>query len=230
MACGNAHIGKPAPDFHATAVVEGAFREVKLSDYRGKYVVLFFYPLDFTFVCPTEIIAFSEHAEDFRKLGCEVLGVSVDSQFTHLAWINTPRKEGGLGPLNIPLLADVTRSLSHDYGVLKEDEGIAYRGLFIIDGKGVLRQITVNDLPVGRSVDEALRLVQAFQYTDEHGEGEQTCSHVFTHGDTLSPSVILLSRHSLPALAPVWDGCGGPKEESAQGLVCRKYLVWWEGI
>uniref|UniRef100_A0A3Q2GYT2 Peroxiredoxin-2 n=1 Tax=Equus caballus TaxID=9796 RepID=A0A3Q2GYT2_HORSE len=126
MACGNAHIGKPAPDFHATAVVEGAFREVKLSDYRGKYVVLFFYPLDFTFVCPTEIIAFSEHAEDFRKLGCEVLGVSVDSQFTHLAWINTPRKEGGLGPLNIPLLADVTRSLSHDYGVLKEDEGIAY--------------------------------------------------------------------------------------------------------
>lgn len=170
-----------------------------------------------------------------------------------------------MGPLNIPLLADVTRSLSHDYGVLKEDEGIAYRycgpsgggdyswrmpslpptlaggrssqlltvnpnlfrGLFIIDGKGVLRQITVNDLPVGRSVDEALRLVQAFQYTDEHGEGEQTCSHVFTHGDTLSPSVILLSRHSLPALAPVWDGCGGPKEESAQGLVCRKYLVWW---
>ncbi|ELK27783.1 PREDICTED: peroxiredoxin-2 [Myotis davidii] len=105
MASGNAHIGKPAPDFQATAVVDGAFQEVKLSDYRGKYVVLFFYPLDFTFVCPTEIIAFSEHAADFRKLGCEVLGVSVDSQFTHLAWINTPRKEGGLGPLNIPLLA-----------------------------------------------------------------------------------------------------------------------------
>ncbi|ELK25694.1 Peroxiredoxin-2 [Myotis davidii] len=129
-------------------LVDGAFQEVKLSDYRGKYVVLFFYPLDFTFVCPTEIIAFSEHAADFRKLGCE---------------------EGGLGPLNIPLLADVTRSLSHDYDVLKEEDGIAYRGLFIIDGKGVLRQVTVNDLPVGRSVDEALRLVQAFQYTDEHG-------------------------------------------------------------
>uniref|UniRef100_A0A8C8YMR4 Peroxiredoxin-2 n=1 Tax=Prolemur simus TaxID=1328070 RepID=A0A8C8YMR4_PROSS len=120
-------IGKPAPDFKATAVVDGAFKEVKLSDYKGKYVVLFFYPLDFTFVCPTEIIAFSDHAEDFHKLGCEVLGVSVDSQFTHLAWINTPRKEGGLGPLNIPLLADVSRSLSHDYGVLKDDEGIAYR-------------------------------------------------------------------------------------------------------
>nr|BAE88143.1 unnamed protein product [Macaca fascicularis] len=145
MASGNARIGKPAPDFKATAVVDGAFKEVKLSDYKGKYVVLFFYPLDFTFVCPTEIIAFSNRAEDFRKLGCEVLGVSVDSQFTHLAWINTPRKEGGLGPLNIPLLADVTRRLSEDYGVLKTDEGIAYRGLFIIDGKGVLRQITVND-------------------------------------------------------------------------------------
>ena len=127
MASGNACIGKPAPDFTATAVVDGAFKEVKLSDYRGKYVVLFFYPLDFTFVCPTEIIAFRNHAEDFRKLGCEVLGVSMDSQFTHLAWINTPRKEGGLGPLNMPLLADVSRSLSQNYGVLKTDEGIAYR-------------------------------------------------------------------------------------------------------
>ncbi|XP_058381582.1 peroxiredoxin-2 isoform X2 [Diceros bicornis minor] len=201
MVCCKAHIGKPAPDFHATAVVDGAFKEVKLSDYRGKYVVLFFYPLDFTFVCPTEIIAFSERAADFRNLGCEVLGVSVDSQFTHLAWINTPRKEGGLGPLNIPLLADVTRSLSRDYGVLKEDEGIAYsgssqlltmnadifRGLFIIDGKGVLRQITINDLPVGRSVDEALRLVQAFQYTDEHGE---VCPAGWKPGsDTIKPNV-----------------------------------------
>lgn len=187
MASGKAHIGKPAPPFQATAVMDGAFKEVKLCDYKGKYLVLFFYPLDFTFVCPTEIIAFSERAEDFRKLGCEVLGVSVDSQFTHLAWINTPRKEGGLGPLNIPLLADVTRNLSEDYGVLKKDEGIAYRGLFIIDGKGVLRQITVNDLPVGRSVDEVLRLVQAFQYTDEHGE---VCPAGWKPGsDTIKPNV-----------------------------------------
>ncbi|TKC39415.1 peroxiredoxin-2 [Monodon monoceros] len=187
MTSGNAHIGKPAPEFQATAVVDGAFKEVKLSDYKGKYLVLFFYPLDFTFVCPTEIIAFSERAEEFHKLDCDVLGVSVDSQFTHLAWINTPRKEGGLGPLNIPLLADVTRSLSRDYGVLKEDEGIAYRGLFIIDGKGVLRQITINDLPVGRSVDEALRLVQAFQYTDEHGE---VCPAGWMPGsDTIKPNV-----------------------------------------
>uniref|UniRef100_A0A8C9DUD7 Peroxiredoxin-2 n=1 Tax=Prolemur simus TaxID=1328070 RepID=A0A8C9DUD7_PROSS len=164
-------IGKPAPDFKATAVVDGAFKEVKLSDYKGKYVVLFFYPLDFTFVCPTEIIAFSDHAEDFHKLGCEVLGVS----------------EGGLGPLNVPLLADVSRSLSHDYGVLKDDEGIAYRGLFIINGKGVLRQITINDLPVGRSVDEALRLVQALQYTDEH---EEVCPAGWKPGsDTIKPNV-----------------------------------------
>ena len=131
-------------------------------------MVLFFYPLDFTFVCPTEIIAFSDHAEDFRKLGCEVLGVSVDSQFTHLAWINTPRKEGGLGPLNIPLPADVTKSLSQNYSMLKNDEGIASLSAM----QGCPSPMTVNDLPVGRSVDEALRLVQAFQYTDEHGEGE----------------------------------------------------------
>uniref|UniRef100_A0A2K6DBU5 Peroxiredoxin-2 n=1 Tax=Macaca nemestrina TaxID=9545 RepID=A0A2K6DBU5_MACNE len=165
MASSNAHVEKPAPDFKATAMVDGAFKEVKLWDYKGKYVVLFFYPLDFTFVCPTDIIAFSNHTENFRKLGCEVLGVLVDSQFTHLAWINTPQKEVGLGPLNIPLRADATRRLSEDYGVLKTDEGIAYRGLFYTDGR-----ITVNDLPVGRSLDEALQLVRALQYTDEHRE------------------------------------------------------------
>ncbi|XP_053868758.1 peroxiredoxin-2 [Malaclemys terrapin pileata] len=187
MASGKAHVGKPAPSFHATAVVDGAFKEIKLSDYRGKYVVLFFYPLDFTFVCPTEIIAFSERAEDFRKLRCEVLGVSVDSHFTHLAWVDTPRKEGGLGAINIPLLSDLTRRMAADYGVLKEDEGITYRGLFIIDDKGVLRQITVNDLPVGRSVEEVLRLVQAFQYTDTHGE---VCPAGWHPGsDTIKPTV-----------------------------------------
>ncbi|XP_030401806.1 peroxiredoxin-2 [Gopherus evgoodei] len=187
MASGNAHIGKPAPGFHATAVVDGAFKEIKLSDYKGKYVVLFFYPLDFTFVCPTEIIAFSKHAEDFRKLHCEVLGASVDSHFTHLAWINTPRKEGGLGTINIPLLSDLTHSMAADYGVLKEDEGLTYRGLFIIDDKSILRQITVNDLPVGRSVEEVLRLVQAFQYADTHGE---VCPAGWQPGsDTIKPTV-----------------------------------------
>lgn len=165
-----AKIGKPAPDFKVQSVVDGAFKEVSLSDYKGKYVVLFFYPLDFTFVCPTEIISFSDRAEEFRAIGCELIAASTDSEFSHLAWINTPRKQGGLGKMNIPILADKTKDISIRYGVLKEDEGIAFRGLFIIDGKGILRQITVNDLPVGRSVDETLRLVQAFQFTDQHGE------------------------------------------------------------
>ncbi|XP_053229687.1 peroxiredoxin-1-like [Podarcis raffonei] len=160
MSAGDAHIGKPAPDFLATAVMpDGQFKEISLSQYKGKYVVFFFYPLDFTFVCPTEIIAFSDRSEEFRKINCEVIGASVDSHFCHLAWINTPKKQGGLGCMRIPLVSDTNGEISKKYGVLKEDEGISYRGLFIIDDKGILRQITVNDLPVGRSVDETLRLV-----------------------------------------------------------------------
>ncbi|XP_066017205.1 peroxiredoxin-4 isoform X2 [Pocillopora verrucosa] len=141
-----------------------------MTDSRGKYLVFFFYPLDFTFVCPTEIIAFSDRIEEFRAINTEVVGCSVDSVFTHLAWINTPRKEGGLGRLKYPLLSDLNHQIAKDYGVLLENEGHTLRGLFIIDDKGTLRQITMNDLPVGRSVDETLRLVQAFQYTDKHGE------------------------------------------------------------
>jgi len=165
-----AKIGQPAPDFKAQAVVDGAFKEISISDYKGKYLVLFFYPLDFTFVCPTEIISYSDRVEEFRAIGCELVAASTDSEYSHLAWINTPRKQGGLGKMNIPILADKTQEISQKYGVLKEDEGIAFRGLFIIDPKGILRQITINDLPVGRSVDETLRLVQAFQFTDLHGE------------------------------------------------------------
>lgn len=161
---------KPAPEFTGTAVVNGQFKEISLSQYKGKYVVLFFYPLDFTFVCPTEIIAFSERSSDFKSINCEVIAASTDSHFSHLAWVNTPRKEGGLGKMEIPLLADKSFTIARSYGVLNEDTGIPFRGLFVIDGKGILRQITINDLPVGRSVDETLRLVQAFQYTDEHGE------------------------------------------------------------
>eukprot|EP00695_Tsukubamonas_globosa_P003626 TRINITY_DN742_c0_g1_i1.p2 TRINITY_DN742_c0_g1~~TRINITY_DN742_c0_g1_i1.p2 ORF type:complete len:152 (-),score=78.41 TRINITY_DN742_c0_g1_i1:218-673(-) len=134
-----AFIGKPAPAFKATAVVDGAFKEVSLADYAGKYVVLFFYPLDFTFVCPTEIIAFSDRVEEFKAIGVEVLAASIDSHFTHLAWTNTPRKQGGLGTMKIPIIADITKQISRDYGVLIEEEGIALRGLFIIDGKGTLR-------------------------------------------------------------------------------------------
>ncbi|XP_058251992.1 peroxiredoxin-1 [Hemibagrus wyckioides] len=188
MSAGKAQIGKPAPDFTAKAVMpDGQFKDLKLSDYRGKYVVFFFYPLDFTFVCPTEIIAFSDAADEFKKINCEVIGASVDSHFCHLAWINTPRKQGGLGHMKVPLVADTKRTISQDYGVLKEDEGIAYRGLFIIDDKGILRQITINDLPVGRSIDETLRLVQAFQFTDKHGE---VCPAGWKPGkDTIKPDV-----------------------------------------
>ncbi|KAI9540418.1 Peroxiredoxin-1 [Dissostichus eleginoides] len=188
MAAGKAHIGKLAPDFTAKAVMpDGQFDDLKLSDYRGKYVVFFFYPLDFTFVCPTEIIAFSDAAEDFRKIDCEVIAASVDSHFSHFAWTNTPRKQGGLGAMKIPLVSDTRRTISTDYGVLKEDEGIAYRGLFIIDDKGILRQITINDLPVGRSVEETMRLVQAFQFTDKHGE---VCPAGWKPGsDTIKPDV-----------------------------------------
>lgn len=166
-------IGKPAPEFTAQAVVDGDFKSVSLSNYKGKYVVLFFYPLDWTFVCPTEIIAFSDRIEEFKKIDVEVLGCSVDSAFSHLHWINTPRNKGGLGGLKYPLIADITKSIAKDYEVLIEegdDAGIALRGLFIISPEGKLRQKTVNDLPVGRSVDETLRLLNAFKFTDEHGE------------------------------------------------------------
>lgn len=161
---------KPAPDFKGKAVVDGQFKDIQLSDFSGKYLVLFFYPLDFTFVCPTEIIAFSDRAAEFRQIGAELVAVSTDSHFSHLAWVNTPRKQGGLGGSNIPLLADFNKTVSRDYGVLLEDAGIALRGLFIIDPKGVVRQMTVNDLPVGRSVDETLRLIKAFQFVEKHGE------------------------------------------------------------
>uniref|UniRef100_A0A0N5ASQ4 thioredoxin-dependent peroxiredoxin n=1 Tax=Syphacia muris TaxID=451379 RepID=A0A0N5ASQ4_9BILA len=163
-------IGAPAPAFTTEAVVNGKFKKISLSDYKGSWVVLFFYPLDFTFVCPTEIIAFSDRCAEFQKLNVQLLGASTDSTFSHLAWTEQPRNQGGLGKVNIPLLQDKTQVISRAYGVLKEDEGIAYRGLFIIDPKGNLRQITINDLPVGRSVDETLRLIQAFQFVDEHGE------------------------------------------------------------
>jgi len=181
----HAQVTKPAPAFSSTAVVGHDFKKISLSDYKGKYVILLFYPLDFTFVCPTEILAFSDRAEEFKKLHCEIIGISVDSEYSHLAWINTPRKEGGLGPVNIPLLADITKSISKDYDVLLED-GFTLRGLFIIDAKGILRQVTKNDRPIGRSVDEALRLLQAIQYTDTHGD--EVCPVNWKPGDlTMNP-------------------------------------------
>jgi len=164
-----AHVQQPAPEFRCEAMVDGKFETIGLTDYRGKYVVLFFYPLDFTFVCPTEILAFSDRVDEFRRIGAEVIGASVDSKYAHLAWYNTPRREGGIADVKIPLLADLDKRIAADFGVLLP-EGVALRGLFIIDPKGVVRHITVNDLGIGRSVDEALRVVQAVQFVEEHGE------------------------------------------------------------
>jgi len=159
-----------APDFKASALMpDKSFKEISLSDYKGKYLVLFFYPLDFTFVCPTEIIAYGDRADEFKNIGCEVLGASVDSKYSHFAWVKTPRNEGGLGEMKIPILADLNRKICQDYGVLLED-GHSLRGTFIIDKRGIIRHVTFNDPPVGRNVSETLRLVQAYQYADEKAE------------------------------------------------------------
>ncbi|KAF8623878.1 hypothetical protein AX17_007279 [Amanita inopinata Kibby_2008] len=173
-------IQRPAPAFKATACVDGQFKEISLSDLLGQWVVLFFYPMDFTFVCPTEILAFNDALSKFKELNTTVLGVSTDSEYSHFAWTSQPRNQGGLGPnLKLPLIADRNMQISRDYGVLLEEAGVALRGLFLIDPKGILRQITVNDLPVGRSVDETVRLVKAFQFTDKHGE---VCPANWTEG------------------------------------------------
>lgn len=165
-------VGKPAPDFTAAAVLEdGTIKEeFNLSEFlKGKYGLVFFYPLDFTFVCPSEILAFHNRMETFKKLNCAVIGVSVDSQFSHAAWRNTAPKDGGLGAVNFPLVADITKSIARDYDVLKDDS-IAFRGTFLIDLEGVVRHQVVNDLPLGRNVDEAIRMVEALQFHEEHGE------------------------------------------------------------
>jgi alkyl hydroperoxide reductase subunit AhpC len=162
---------KSAPAFSATALLpNGTFKKVSLSDYRGRYVLLFFYPLDFTFVCPTEIIAFSEAAVEFEKLSVQILGVSVDSEFTHLAWVNTPRKEGGLGSIAYPLLSDLNRTIAGNYGVLLEDAGHSVRGIFLIDKNGIVMHETINAPPIGRNVEEELRTVKALQFFEKNGE------------------------------------------------------------
>jgi peroxiredoxin (alkyl hydroperoxide reductase subunit C) len=163
-------VTNPAPDFKAQAVMpDGNFQELKLSDYKGKHVLLFFYPLDFTFVCPTEILAFDKALPEFRKRKVEVIGVSVDSHFTHAAWRNTAPKEGGIGPVKYPLVADLDKSIAKAYDVLVNG-AVALRGLFLIDKAGVVRHAVINDLPLGRSVDEALRMVDALQFFEQHGE------------------------------------------------------------
>ena len=166
-----AKIQRDAPDFTAQAVMpDGSIKELKLSSCRGKHVVLFFYPLDFTFVCPTEIIALSDRIGEFGQRNTEVIGVSVDSPYAHIAWRNTQRNKGGIGEITFPLVSDLDKSISGGYGVLLEKPGISLRGLFIIDRAGKLRHITVNDLPLGRNVDEILRVVDEIQFNEKHGE------------------------------------------------------------
>ncbi len=164
-------VTKEAPDFTAAAVMgDGSIKEdFKLSDYRGKYVVLFFYPLDFTFVCPSEIIAHDHRAARLREMGAEVIGVSIDSQFTHYAWRNTPVEQGGIGPVSFPLVADINHDIVRAYGV-EHPDGVALRGSFLIDRDGVVQHQVVNNLPLGRNIDEMVRLLEALQFTEEHGE------------------------------------------------------------
>lgn len=165
-------VGKKAPDFKAAAVMaDGSINEnFRLSDYKDKYVVLFFYPLDFTFVCPTELIAFSRRIKEFEERGVQVIGCSVDSQFTHVAWRNTPVEEGGIGAVTYPLVADVKHEICKAYDVEFDEAGVAFRGSFLIDKGGVVRHQVVNDLPLGRNVDEMLRMIDALQFTEKYGE------------------------------------------------------------
>jgi cytosolic tryparedoxin peroxidase, trypanosomatid typical 2-Cys peroxiredoxin len=171
MSCGAAKLNHPAPEFNEMALMpNGTFKKISLSSYKGKWVVLFFYPMDFTFVCPTEIIQFSDNAKRFAELNTEVISCSCDSEYCHLQWTTVDRKKGGLGTMAIPMLADKTKSIARSYGVLDEESGVAYRGAFIIDPNGKLRQIIINDMPVGRNVEEVVRLVEALQFVEEHGE------------------------------------------------------------
>jgi len=187
-------VTKPAPEFTATAVMpDNSFDEhFELSSYHGKYVVLFFYPLDFTFVCPSEIIAFDKALDKFHKKNAEVIGVSVDSHFTHLAWKNTPRDHGGIGQVRYPLVADLNKQIAADYGVLL-DAGIALRGLFLIDKSGIVRHALINDLPLGRNVDEALRMLDALQFHEEHGE---VCPANWREGqDAMKPTAAGVAKY-----------------------------------
>jgi peroxiredoxin (alkyl hydroperoxide reductase subunit C) len=164
-------VGKPAPHFKAKAVIKGKIvDEFSLDDLQGKYILFFFYPLDFTFVCPTELHAFQDRLEEFHKREAQVIGCSVDSWYTHAAWLNLPKAQGGIEGIGYPIVSDLNKQISSNYGVLKEEDGLAYRGQFLIDKQGVVRHQLINDLPIGRSVDEALRLLDALIFHEQHGE------------------------------------------------------------
>lgn len=187
-------VGKQAPEFKAKAVVSGRIvDDFSLMHYRGKYVVFFFYPLDFTFVCPTELHAFQDMLEEFEKRNAEVVGCSVDSCYSHLAWLNTPKNRGGIQGVDYPLVSDLTQKISGDYDVLIPHEGIAYRGLFLIDREGIVRHQVINDLPLGRSVEETLRILDALIYFEKHGE---VCPANWQHGKrSMNPTQEGLERY-----------------------------------
>ncbi len=190
-------VTQPAPIFNETAVIGQEFKQISLEDYKGKYVVLFFYPLDFTFVCPTEILEFNRKLDEFEKRNVQVVGVSTDSKFSHLAWKNTPVSQGGIGDIRFPLIADFNKHVAEAYDVLL-DGGMALRGTFLIDKDGKLQHITVNNLDCGRNVDETLRVVDALQFTEKHGE---VCPAGWNKGDdTMVPDPVrskdYFSRHA----------------------------------
>lgn len=164
-------VGKKAPEFTAKAVVNGRIVDnFSLNQFRGKYVVFFFYPLNFTFVCPTELHAFEEKYQEFESRNAQVIGCSIDSHYSHYAWINTPKNKGGIQGIHFPIISDINKSIASDYDVLVENEGVAYRGLFLIDKEGIVRHQVINDLPLGRSVEEAIRILDALIYFETFGE------------------------------------------------------------
>ena len=175
-------VGKKAPAFNASAVINGnqIVDNYSLESLKGKYVLLFFYPLDFTFVCPTELHAFQEKLSAFESRNTQVIGCSIDSAYSHFAWLNTPAEKGGIQGVTYPLIADLTKQIATDYEVLKEDAGIAFRGLFLMDTEGTVRHQLINDLPLGRNVDEAIRVIDALQFHEENGE---VCPANWNKGD-----------------------------------------------
>jgi peroxiredoxin (alkyl hydroperoxide reductase subunit C) len=187
-----AFVSQAAPTFSADAYDNGNFKQISLADFKGKKVVLFFYPLDFTFVCPTEILAFADASEEFKKRNTVVLGCSVDSKFTHHAWAQVAREEGGIKGVNFPILSDLNKTIARDYGILL-DGGVALRGLFIINKDGVLKHSTINHLDLGRNINEVLRLLDAVDYSEEHGE---VCPANWQHGQkAMKPNAESLKQY-----------------------------------
>jgi peroxiredoxin (alkyl hydroperoxide reductase subunit C) len=187
-------VGKKAPHFSAQAVVEGQIvSDFSLTQFLGKNVILFFYPLDFTFVCPTELHAFQERLEEFEKRNAQLIGCSVDSAYAHMAWLATPKSKGGIQGIDFPLISDINKTIARDYGVLLEKDGIAYRGLFLIDSEGIVRHQVVNDLPIGRSIDDALRMLDAWNFYKKNGD---VCPANWHQGDrSMKPTQEGLERY-----------------------------------